>query len=167
LPLRRSLALRPIKTDKHEITWSNLLQNASTAVSVRTLIGVQSAAKDAADEVETGSHVKSMYFEFNVAAEAVTVPRVIHWTVHIRPQNLSAAGNTPSVYYANGRNLILKRGMEMLPKDVSTVYKRVFVVRIPKKYQRVGEGDTMNFSYISSDAATINMCEFCIYKEYY
>ncbi len=167
MPRSRALALRPIKTDKHEITWSNLGQNASSAVSIRTLIGVQSAAKDASDEVETGSHVKSMYFEFNVAAEGITAQKVLHWTVHVRPQNLSAAGGTPSLYYQNGRNLILKRGMEMLPKDLSTVYKRIFVVKIPRKYQRIGENDTMNFTYQATDASTINMCGFCIYKEFY
>ncbi len=163
---RRSLALRPIKTDKHEITWSNLAQNASSAISVQIWSGTQAADKDSATEVETGSHVKSVYFEFHFGAEVITNPKVIHWTFHIRPQNLSAAGNTPSTYYANGRNLILRRGMEMLPKSNTTVYKRVIQVRIPKKYQRIGEGDTANFSYISTSAETINACGIGIYKEY-
>ncbi len=169
MPYRRSraLALRPIKTDKHEITWSNLAQNASSAISVRTLVGTQSAAKDAADEVETGSHVKSVYFEFHFSAETLTNPKVIHWTINMRPQNVSAAGQTPSLYYQNGRNLILKRGMEMLPKDAGTVYKRIVVVKIPRKYQRIGEADSMNFTYISTSAETINACGIAIYKEFY
>ncbi len=167
MPYRRqSLSLRPIKTDKHEITWSNLAQNASSAVSIQTWIGTQSANKDSSTEVETGSHVKSIYFEFHFAAETITNPKVIHWTFHIRPQNVSAAGNTPSLYYQNGRNLIIRRGMEMLPKDVSTVYKRVIQIKIPKKYQRIGEGDSANFSYQSTSAETINACGIAIYKEF-
>ncbi len=129
-------------------------------------MGVQSADKDVADEVETGSHIKSIYFEFHFSAEVITSPKVLHWAVHVRPQNLSAAGNTPALYYQNGRNLILKRGMEMLPKSNTTLFKRVFVVRIPRKYQRIAEGDTFNFSYTCSSTETINACGFAIYKEY-
>ncbi len=117
--------------------------------------------------METGSHIKSIYLEFHFGAEVITNAKVIHWTYHVRPQNLSAAGNTPALYYQNGRNLILQRGMEMLPKSTTTLFKRIIRVKIPRKYQRIGEGDTHNFSYTCSSTETINACGIAIYKEFY
>ncbi len=146
--------------------WSLLAADRGSSTSIRLAIGTASADKNAKDEVETGSHIKSIYFEFNVAAETVTNPKVFHWTIHMRPQNVTSAGTTPNLYNLTGRNLILKRGMEMLPKDVSTVYKRIFVVKIPRKWQRFGEGDVVTISFVASSTENINFCGFAIYKEY-
>ncbi len=159
------MALRPVNSEKHENTWSLIGSDLSGSTSIRLAIGTVSADKNAADEVEVGSHIKSVYFEFNVSAKVITNEKVFHWTVHLRPQNLTAAGVTPTLYYQSGRNLILKRGMEMLPKDAGTVYKRIFVVRIPPKWQRFGEGDVLTISFQATSAETMNFCGFTIYKE--
>ncbi len=97
----------------------------------------------------------------NIAAETVTNPKVFHWTLHKNPTN--ALAFTPSLYNENSRSWIMKRGMEMLPSDVSTVFKRIFVVRPPKKMRRMSEGDTMQMRVIASSAETINFCGFMIY----
>ncbi len=158
---------RPIvKTDKHEISWSNLAQNASSTISIVLVTGVATPLADADTEVEIGNHVKSIYFEFHFSPQVITNPKVIHWEVLLRPQGVVPASATPSLYYQNGRNLIIKRGMEMLPANTGTVFKRIFVVRIPKKAMRIAEGDSINFRYISSSAETINACGIAIYKEW-
>ncbi len=161
------MSLRPIKTDKHEIVWTQLQTDFAPAIATRLAIGVQSADKDIADEVETGSHIKSIYLEFNIAAEIITTPKVIDWIIIMRPQNVSSSAQTPTLFYQTGRNLIIQRGREMLPKDVATVYKRIVRVRIPKKYQRIGEGDTINITFGSSSSDAANICGFAIYKEFY
>ncbi len=167
MPLRsRALALRPVQSDKHEIVWTQLSQDLAPAVATQILIGTQSADKNLAVEVETGSHVKSLYFEFNISAEDVTTAKVVDWIVILRPQNVSSAAITPTLFYQTGRNLIIQRGREMLPKALSTVYKRVFRVRIPKKYQRIGAGDTINIVFGASSSEVINLCGFCIFKEF-
>ncbi len=158
----------PIKTDKHEITWSSLAADVGTADLVIPLAtGVASANKDASAEVEVGSHVRSVYFEMNMAAETITNPKVLHWLVIVRPAGSTPTSITPTLYYQNGRNLVIKRGMEMLPKDVSTVYKRVFVVRVPRKAQRFGADDKMSLVFRATSTETINVCGFAIYKEIY
>ncbi len=164
---RRALALRPIKTDKHEVVWTTLSQDLAPAVATQIVIGVQSADKDASTEVEVGSHVKFIYFEFMLNAEVITNAKVVDWIVIFRPQNVSSAAQTPTLFYQNGRNLILRRGREMLPKSNTTTYKRIIGVRIPRKYQRIGESDTINITFGSSSSEAINLCGFAIYKEFY
>ncbi len=162
---RRQVALRPIKTDKHEVTWSNLAQDASTVITIVVASAVQSADKNASTEIEVGSHVKSIYFEFMFSANVVTNPKVIHWKLEYLPSGGSSA--VPSSYYQPERSYTIKRGMEMLPKDLSTVYKRVFVVKIPRIYQRGKQGGQLRFRYIATSAEAINACGFLIYKEFY
>ncbi len=158
--------MRPIKTDKHEILFSALSENASTQKNITLATGVQSADKDNAGEVETGSHIKWIYMEINIAAEDITTAKILHWTVSINP---TGAGNvpTPATGYSSSRSRILKRGMEMLPKDVGTVFKRIFVVKIPRKWQRMAEGQKIAFNYIATSTAVQNLCGFAIYKEIY
>ncbi len=127
--------------------------------------GVKTADKDTATEVEIGSHIYGIYFEFHFSAEVTTSPKVIHWQI-----KMDLPGQTdviPSLYYQNIRSQIIKRGMEMLPSDQSTVFKRIFVAAIPKKYQRATEGAAMIFEYIASSTETINACGIAIYKEFY
>ncbi len=164
---RRTRRFAPLQSDKHEVTWSNLAQDASGAQFVQLTTAVQPAAKNASTEVGIGSKVKGFYIEMHFSANIITNPKVIHWIIIRRPQNLSPTAITPSLYYQAGRKFIIKRGMEMLPKDTGTVYKRAFFVRIPPVYQRQGETDTFNLVYICTSSEAINACGICIYKELY
>ncbi len=149
---------------KHENTWSFLALNNATRTDVILATGTQAAdITDAtATEVKSGARITSIYFEFHFAAETITNAKVVHWTIGLRPFGTSL-GN-PNQYQIVQRRFIFKRGMEMLPKDVSTVFKRVFVVKIPPKFQRLGIGDDINFSFITSSAETINACGIAIYR---
>ncbi len=167
MPYGRRSSLHPIKTDKHEVTWTNLAQDASSATFIGLTRGVTAADKNLSTECMVGSHVKSIFLEFHFSANVVTNPKVIHWIIIARPANLSPAAITPSLYYQIGRKYIIKRGMEMLPKDLGTVYKRIIVVKIPRVYQRVGLDDALNFVYIATSTEAINACGIAIYKEFY
>ncbi len=151
-------------TRKHENTWSFIAQNAGTKQSVVLATGTQAAdITDAtATEVKSGAHVKWIYFEFHFSAEVITNTKVIHWWVAMKPFGTSL--NNPNQYQLAGRRFIIKRGMEMLPKDVSTVFKRVFVVKIPRKFQRLAISDQMVFEYIASSTEAINACGIAVYR---
>ncbi len=153
------------KRDKHEITWSNLAADASTAVQILLSTGVATSAKNLSTECVIGAHIRAIYLEFHFSAETVTSPKVIHWTVEGLLSGQT--GTTPSTYYQAQRASIIKRGMEMIPKDVSTVYKRQVLVLIPKKFQRVTDGGGLVFRYICTSAETVNACGIAIYKEMY
>ncbi len=160
---RRRNNLRPINSIKHEVTWSDLAIDASSAVVKDIAVGVEPPDKNAATEVEIGATVNSIYFEFHFSAQVITNPKVIHWTIGKEPFGTNLSG--PSTYEAIDRRFIFKRGMEMLPKDVGTVFKRIFVVRIPPKFRRIGDQDKLFFKYIASSTETVNACGFAIYKE--
>ncbi len=165
MPLFRRGIRSPIKTDKHEVTWSNLAQDASSTQAITLSTSVASADKDTSTEVEVGSHIKWIYFEFHFSANVITNPKVIHWTIEVLPPSMPAS--TPSVYYDDSRAYIIKRGMEMLPKDTGTVFKRIFVVKIPRGYQRQTKAQVIQFRYVASSAEAINACGIVIYKEIY
>ncbi len=127
--LARGLALRPVHSEKQEITWSNLQQNASTTQDINIISTVENPSS--AGQLNIGATVRAVFFEFNIAAETITNPKVVHWLIEKLPS--LGTGSDPTIYDAVNKKQILKRGMEMLPKDVSTVFKRIFVVRIPPR----------------------------------
>ncbi len=153
----------PRQTDKHEVSWSNLVQDASSVQSETIIDVVQPPAKNLGTECGIGSHVNGVYFEFNLSANVVTNPKIVHWSVEMFRDGETLA--VPSLYYQTSRSRILKRGMEMLPKDLSVQIKRIFFVPIPKG--RLQENVNCAFRYIATSAEAINMCGFAIYKEIY
>ncbi len=164
MPFRRRLTA-PIKSDKHEVVWKNLAEDASSTVTTVLAIGVASADKDASTEVEVGSHIYGIYFEFHFSAETTTAAKVVEWQIVV--DEPSQTGANPQTYYGNQRSQILKRGMAMLVRDQSTVFKERFVVSVPKKYRRMTEGRSIVFQYRSTSTNTQNACGFVIYKEFY
>ncbi len=166
MPYRRGRMGSPVKTDKHEVTWSNLSQDASTAQAVVLTDTVAVANKDGNVEVAVGSHVRWIYFEMHFAPESTTTAKVIHWNITYQPDD-SATIPSPALYYQDERSFIMKRGMEMLVRDQGAVYKRIFTVKIPKVYQRRKMGDRIILNYICTSSETINACGIAIYKEIY
>ncbi len=165
MPLsRRAAALRPVISEKKELTWSLLSQNFSTAPADITLIsGVEPASANLPEEVTIGTVVNWIFFEFNISPEAITNTQVIHWKIIKVPSGFSgvSAANT---YQQDDRKWIIKRGMEMLPKNVNTIIKRMFVVRIPRKMRRIGEGDKIRLLLEGSASQTANFCGIAICK---
>ncbi len=152
-----------MQSNKHEITWSFLGQDASAPQNVVLVQGVKSADADLATEVEVGHSVPFIYLEFHFSPAQTGVVKIIHWQVEVVISGMSQ-GN-PSSYYQNDRSFIIQRGMEMLPNNVATVFKRIVPIRVPKLYQRVKNNTFISFRYQSSSTEQINTCGFAIYKE--
>ncbi len=161
---RRALALRPVKSSKHEIVWSNLSQDASGVQIIEIVRAIDVANVDTATEIEFGSTVKGIYFEFQFSAETITSTKIIHWKIAKEP--VGVVGGVPSAYNTADRRFNLKRGMEMLPKSVNTIIKRIVFIRIPPRMSRMGENDRITFSYIATSAEAINACGIAIYKSF-
>ncbi len=157
--------LHPIQSAKIEFPWSDFLIDAGTAkIEKNILTAIKNPTSDYF--VEIGSSVKYFYFEFHFSAETVTNPKVVHWLLQKLEGGIAAAELDPLFYNSALRNKIIKRGMEMLPKDTSTVFKRIFVVRVPKGMQRMAEGDIWKFTYHCSSTETINSCGIVITRVY-
>ncbi len=161
--------MSPIQSEKHEITWSNLGENASTTKSVE-LIDAVAGEPSSANSIETGSHVKWIYLEFNLnGVDNSTVVQVFHWMIIKSPADAFPVVD-PAIYDAARKRFVLKRGMEMLPEiplgSGGTVQtKRVFTVKIPKHFQRFGEGDKLILYYKSTSASGVNFCGIGIFRE--
>ena len=151
-------------TRKHEITWSNLAQNAATTIRVVLAKGTEAGAitDSVGTEVKSGANIGWIYFEFHFSAQTVTNPKVVHWTIMFEP--FGSGTQIANSYQQVQRRNIIKRGMEMLPADTSTVFKRIFTVKIPRKMSRLGIDDELTFNYQASSTEGINACGFAIYK---
>ncbi len=153
------------KSDKHEVTWSNLAENASAQKAITLSTCVNVGDKDASTEVAVGSHIKSIYIETNLSAQVTAEPKTMQWLIQVIMPGMTAQNS--NLYYQDVRSYVIKRGMEMLPDAVATVFKRIFVVRIPRIYQRQKKGQVIQLRYISSSVDQQNYCGFAIYKELY
>ncbi len=162
---RRTRLAAPLKSDKHEVTWSFLSVNASTRQAAVLSTAVQSADKNSSIEVEVGSHVYGIYLEVNFSVEDETNAKIIHWWV--KGMLPSQVDTNPSAYYDTQRSQVLKRGMEMVPGAKAVVIKRIIFVKIPKKFSRQSEGMSIEFQFIASSSQIVNVCGFAVYKEFY
>ncbi len=156
--LARFRNLHPVKTEKTEITWSDLATDYGSANVNKTI------AVPGTNDLEIGDTINWVYFEFNCAAQTTTNPKVLHWSVIKLRTGQSAP--TGSTYNQAIKAQILKRGMEMLPSDVATVYKRQFVVKLPRSIKRFRDGDSLIISFRASSTETINNCGFAVFRAF-
>ncbi len=170
---RRGNSLRPINSQKHENTWSFLIQNASSVQTIVIIKGTERGTIDTsnAQEVQIGAKISSVYVEFNLnGVDNSGSAQVFHWQIMKNPNNQINSPD-PAQYNTAFKSKILKRGMEMLPEipigSGGTVQtKRIFVVKIPKGMQRFGDDDRLELNYKSTSASSINFCGITIFKEY-
>ena len=162
MPFRKNRGPPP-NIEKHEVTFTTLATDFSGDTSVTLAQAVDASSKNLASEVLVGSRITRLYMELNVAAETVTNPKVFHWLIFKAPFGTTIPA--PSLYNQTSKRFVIQRGMEMLPTNVSTVYKRIISIKIPKRYQRMGDNDFLIFKGICTSAETINVCAFFVYKE--
>ncbi len=168
MPSYRALSLRPVKTLKHEITWSLLGLDASTNQTIDLVEGTESPV--GATQISIGGIVKGIYIEFNLnGVDNSGVVQVFHWQVIKVPAGLTVA--VANAYQSDQKKFIMKRGMEMLPEiplgSGGTVQtKRIFFVKLPPRYRRFDDGDKLQLKFISTSASGINFCGIGIFKEW-
>lgn len=155
--------MRPVKSEKEEVTFSNLASDASSPVII-TIVKAEDSPTTGG-EIEIGDTVRSVFCELNFSAETITNPKTIHWIIVKNPANALISGS-PATVDGSTKRFILKRGMEMLPKSVGTAIKRVFVVRIPPRMSRFGDADELELRYVASSNETVNVCGIFIFRHY-
>ncbi len=162
MPFRRNRGPPP-NIEKHEIVFSDLAKDASADQSITLAQAVDAASKNLAIEVLVGSRITRLYMELNFAAQIITNPKILHWFVFKSPFGTTIPA--PTNYNQTSKRFVIQRGMEMLPMDVGTVFKRILSIKIPRRYQRMGDNDFLIFKYIVTSAELVNVCGFFIYKE--
>ncbi len=166
---RRALNLRPVRSEKHEVSWTFLAQNASAIQAVQLITATDTPTTAA--EVSVGATVKWIYLEFNInGVDNSGASQVFHWVVYKSPANAIGVAD-PANYNQANKKFIIKRGMEMLPEvpldSGGTVQtKRIMVIKIPPRIRRFDEFDRLYLNYKATSASGINFCGFVIYKEF-
>ncbi len=162
MPFSRRRRLMPIKSEKEEISFTNLGTNASAVQTINIANATDSPTT--AGQVEIGDTINWVFFELNFSAEDITNTKIIHWCIWKNPQ--ASLSLSPSSYDTTSKRWILKRGMEMVPKDVNTIIKRIGVVLLPKGFRRMADSDAIQLKYVASSAETINVCGIFIFKHF-
>ncbi len=160
MPFRTRRDLHPVNQEKHEITWSKLA-DASATQDIQIAIGTKDVT--GVEEVRIGSHINWLYVEFNVTNDATT-DMIFHWKIVKEPfgTNTTAA----STYDQIDKRFIMKRGMEMLSaSEPGTIFKRMFTVKIPQRFRRMGDTDQLILKVTKSSATATNFCGFIVFKE--
>ncbi len=166
---RRALSIRPVHSEKHEITWSLLGLNASGVQTTQLVEAID--APSTPHQVAVGASIKGFYIEFNLnGVDNSGTVQVFHWMVVKNVKGLITSFD-PALYNQVWKSLVFKRGMEMLPEiplnSGGTVQtKRIFFVPIPFKMQRMSEGDFWQIKFKSTSASGINFCGIAIYKAF-
>ncbi len=160
--------MRPvIQAEKHYVQHPTFSLAASSIVQKTVATAVQVLNKDATHEVEEGSIIKAIYFEF-WALSGGGGPNFAVSTI----EKISSDG--PDQTLANSLNL----GAYLNKKNIFYTFQGLIPpsaanpipvirqwLRIPKGKQRMGLGDKIVINF-TADADTKSVCGFTTYKEY-
>ncbi len=164
--MARMSRLRPVRSNKNIVRFSNLLEAGAVTRDVIVVQAVDSYA-GGVSQCPIGATVNGFFFEINFNVEG-NITTVVDWAFWKNPGNLlgalvpSLTGGSPF------RKWVFKQGMEM-PAGINNAgaVKRIGVAVVPKKMKRMGDQDIINFTYLYAAAGNIaDTCGHFIYKWY-
>ncbi len=172
----RALALRPVNSVKHVIDVVGSVQGTATTTT-DLAIAVDDPDTLQSNQVHYGSNIRAIYLK----VEAITIvtvaasgsPSIYIYTAK-NPSNEIVLPNPDQVGVNNARKWVFHQEMRMLSKNSADNFPRTIfegVIRLPRKYQRMGIDDRLQlvvaWSQTVDGAATANFCVQCIYKEFF
>ncbi len=170
MPFRNRL--RPVNTFKHVVDQQATIP-AGTEQDINLVVGVDNAASANPPNVDIGSHVKSIFLNVQVVNSVNGAGTINNCYFYI---NGNPGGNIPaasfpavnSVGNSDARKQIFHQEMAMLSDANDSIPVTMFkgVLRIPRKFNRIGVNDVINIRIGTPvGGAEIDACVQCIYKE--
>ncbi len=168
---RRQARLRPVNSFKHVIDQQAGIVGGA-APQIFNLVKAEDNPIGATnpDQVNIGSHVSSFFLNIQVAASSTAALANIYFFVAGNP-----GGLIPNASYPNGnvvgtsdlRKMIFHQEMQMTEKNTTAFTRTMFrgVIRVPRKFNRLGIRDKIIISFFSP-GVNFDLCFQCIYKEY-
>lgn len=161
--------LHPVNTIKHIIDNQGGLI-AGTQAFVTIAKGVDAPVLGAnPDHCLVGSHVRSIFLNIQVAASSTGALANVYMIIYGNP-----AGNIPVADIPDGnvtgtsdfKKQIFHTEMIMTEKNTTAIPRTLFkgVLKIPRKFQRMGQADNIQIS-LFSPGVTWDYCVESIYKE--
>ncbi len=166
---RRGNYLRPVNTLKHVVDiQGGLVIGANTANTL--VFGVDNPTATALPtEVTTGSHVKSIFLNVQVAATSGAALANVYMYVIGNPGGVLTTAQLPvanAVGTSNQRKQIFHQEMLMVEKINPGISRTLFkgVIKLPRKFNRIGANDVIHIVLLAP-GVTMDFCVQCIYKE--
>ncbi len=169
--MRHRRMLAPINSNKHYVSASNTAIASAAVANVEVVESVSAPASGTTFEVEEGSMVKAIHYEYwlsNIGATGTNTQFVaIIEKVQTGGTPATAAQMVNLGSYANKKNILWSsQGVLGTQVDGSN---SVPIIRdwimVPKGKQRMGLGDSIFFNLAPLGTA-INLCGLSTYKEY-
>ncbi len=164
--------LRPVNTLKHTIDQQNTIA-AGTAIDIQLVKCVENAVSTTAIENDIGSHVRSLFLNIQVinSIDAVGTINNVYMYIFGNPGDNVPGVSIPAVNIvgtSDFRKQIFHQEMAMLGDQADGIPITLFkgVIKIPRKFQRLGVNDVINVRVgTPTGGAEIDACVQCIYKE--
>lgn len=150
---------------KHIVDSSTIGSNLSLGNNAVTIVeAVDNPVIANTFDAATGSIIKAVHFEINVSS--ISGVQVLDWYLQFLPAGQTTNPNPTAVGSDNLKDYIFHQGMEML--TTGTPSKKIGFIKIPKKWQKLHRGDSIEIVYRSRLNLGANDC-FCfkaIYLEF-
>ncbi len=161
--------LHPVNTIKHVVDrQGGLVIDTKTEEIIIQAVDTPVLASDA-QQVITGSHVRSFFLNVQVAASSTAALANVYMLVYGNPGNNIGAGSIPKANLqgvSDFRKMIFHSEMIMTEKNTTAIPRTLFkgVIKIPRKFNRLGFEDVIAIQ-LYSPGVTYDYCIQCIYKE--
>ncbi len=176
---RKALALRPVNRLKHVVDISGTVTGATVSIT-ELAIQTDSPSTAQVNQVHIGSHVKAIYLKVEVvgAIAFAGVPRV-YFVVFKNPGNQLSDPVVDAIGVSTIRKYVIHQEMTMISQQASsagggdfTFPRTMFkgVILLPKRYQRFGDLDKLEFHIGNATGETTGSTRFClqaIYQEFF
>ncbi len=160
--------LHPVNTIKHVIDRQiGVILNVRDAIDL--VQGDENPVLANDIEVVTGSHVKSLFLNVQVAASSTAALANIYMMVYGNPGSNIASGSIPNanvVGTSDFKKMVFHQEMIMTEKNTTAFPRTLFrgVIRVPRKFQRIGQNDRIAVQFFAP-GVNYDLCFQCIYKE--
>ncbi len=166
---RRGLNMRPVNSLKHIIDQQGGAAPA-TKTDVVLVNTTDNPVNTVSNQCSIGSKVSSIFLNVQVETSAGTALNNAYFIIYKNPGNLIAPSEIPDANatgVSNFRKQVFHTEMAMLSDVGDSIPITLFkgVLRIPRKFQRMGINDTIVVQ-LFSPGNTIDFCVESIYKEF-
>ncbi len=165
--------MRPINSLKHIIDSQNT-NPPDTKLGINLVSVTENATSTVPDAVDIGSKVSSIFLNVQVVNGAAGTGSIenCYMMVYGNPGNNIAGSLVPNanvVGQSDFRKMVFHQDMVMLSNVGDSIPITLFkgVIRIPRKFQRMGINDTIVVQIFTPlGGPTVNVCIQAVYKEY-
>lgn len=161
--------LHPVNTLKHVFDEQGGIL-AATRIVTNLVKGVDAPIiASNPEQVAIGSHVRSLFLNIQVSTTSTGALANVYMIIYGNPGTNVLAGQIPDanvVGNSDFRKQIFHQEMIMGEKNTTANPRTLFkgVLKIPRKFQRIGASDVITVQ-LFSPGATWDYCLQCIYKE--